>query len=142
MGQILGTCDELTDVGKSVYELIQKGIPTEKIGGYSPADIYATVVKSAVVTVGQTFESIEKYSADGSFDFGDAGATAIDSAMEGFYQISELGPNDAVFGFVDALTGGNGEQDMSYAEKAAEGYKILADEAGKAIGKLWLDLFG
>lgn len=142
IGRILGTGDELTDIGKSVYELIQKGTPTEKIGGYSAADIYAAVVKSAVATVGQTFESIEKYSADGNFDFGDAGATAIDSAMEGFYKISELGPNDAVFGFIDALTGGNGEQDMSYAEKAAEGYKILANEAGKAIGKLWLDLFG
>lgn len=144
IGQILGTGDEAADIWKSVMKFIQTGTSVDKIGVYSAVDIYTSVIKSGFMTVSQTFDSIEKYSTDGSWDLGDTGATGIDSTMAGLYGISHtltFGADDLVFGFIDNLTGGNGNQDMSYFEKAAEGYKILADELGKKIGNLWIDLF-
>lgn len=145
ISQILGTGDEAADIWKSVMKFIQTGTSVEKVGVYSAVDIYTSVIKSGFMAVSQAFDSVDKYSADGSWDLGDTGATGIDSAMAGLYGISHtltFGADDLVFGFIDNLTGGNGNQDMSYFEKAAEGYKILADELGKKIGNLWIDLFG
>ena len=63
--------------------------------------------------------------------------------MAGIYGISHsltLGFDDLIFGAIDNATGGNRTADMSYFEKAAEGYKILANKCGEAIGNWWVGL--
>ena len=63
--------------------------------------------------------------------------------MAGLYGLSHsltLGLDDVIFGAIDRATGGNGTSDMSYFEKAAEGYKILAKNIGTSIGNWWVNL--
>lgn len=45
-----------------------------------------------------------------------------------------------MFGWVDKAAGGDGNPEMSYYEMAAEGYKILGEKVGHAIGKWWISL--
>lgn len=135
-------------VAKSGYELKHigdvKSLANIKAGPWSALDVYGAVINAGIQTVSQGFRSHEKYSADGQWDMGDTGATGIDISMAGVYGLSHsltLGLDDLVFGVIDNATGGNGTDDMSYYEKAAEGYKILANECGDAIANWWTSLF-
>lgn len=142
------------DCGKDVFSVIKSGYALKHIGDaqslakikagvWSALNVYSAVGDSLVRSVSQGFRSHEKYSADGQWDLGDTGATGVDIAMAGIYGISHsltLGLDDLIFGAIDRATGGNGNSDMSYFEKAAEGYKFLAKKCGEAIGNWWLKL--
>ena len=131
-------------VVKSSYELKNldnvKSLTNIKAGVWSAADVYIALANSGLNVVEQGFRSHEKYFADGQWDIQDTGATGIDISMAGLYGISHsltLGFDDIIFGIVDSASGGNGTSEMSYVEKAAEGYKILAEQLGNKLGN-WI----
>lgn len=137
----------LIDVVNSGYELKHigdvKSLSNLKAGPWSALDVYAAIGNAGVGAIAQGFRSYERYSADGKWDLGDTGATGIDISMAGLYGISHsltLGLDDYIFGAIDKMTGGNGTDDMSYIEKAAEGYKILAKKCGEGIANWWNNL--
>ncbi len=136
------------DCGKDVISTIKSGYTLKhikdvasladvKAGVWSALSVYTAIGEAGVSTVSQAFRSIEKYASDGSWDVGDTGATGIDISVAGIYGLSHsltLGLDDLIFGWVDKMSGGDENDDLSYAEKAAEGYKIMAEKAGEAIG--------
>ena len=120
-----------------------KSLSEIKAGPWSALNIYSAIGEAGIQSISQGFRSHEKYYADGQGDMGDTGATGIDISMAGIYGISHsltLGFDDLIFGAIDNATGGNRTADMSYFEKAAEGYKILANKCGEAIGNWWVGL--
>lgn len=138
---------DILSVIKSGYELKHigdvKSLSEIKAGPWSALNIYTAIGEASIESISQGFRSHEKYYADGQWDMGDTGATGIDISMAGIYGISHsltLGLDNLIFGAIDSATGGNGTTDMSYFEKAAEGYKILASKCGEAIGNWWINL--
>ena len=120
-----------------------KSLADIKAGPWSAMNVYTAIGNAALQSVSQGIRSHEKYYADGTWDLGDTGVTAIDVSMAGIYGLSHsltLGLDDLIFGAIDGATGGNGNTDMTYYEKAAEGYKILASKCGEAIGDWWVNL--
>ena len=135
----IDTGKDFLSVAKSSYELGH----ISEAGPWNALGIYKAIGEAAINSVEQGFRSVERYSADGKWDVGDTGATGIDISMAGLYGLSHsltLGLDDLIFGAIDKATGGNGTTDMSYFEKAAEGYKILAKNIGTSIGNWWLNL--
>ena len=142
------------DCGKDLLSVISSGYSLKHIGDvksltemkagpWNALGIYSAIGEAGIQSVSQGFRSFEKYYTDGQWDLGDTGATGIDISMAGIYGISHsltLGFDDLIFGAIDSATGGNGTADMSYFEKAAEGYKILANKCGEAIGNWWINL--
>lgn len=142
------------DCGKDVVSVIQSGyvlkhigdvksLANEKGGLWNALSVYAAIANSGIRSASQGFRSYEKYSADGNWDLGDTGATGIDISMAGIYGLSHsltFGLDDLIFGVIDSVTGGDGNSEMSYFEKAAEGWKIVADRAGEALGNWWRNL--
>ena len=91
----------------------------------------------------QGFKSHERYYADGKWDLGDTGATGIDISIAGLYGLTHsltFGLDDKIFGWVDEISGGDKHPEMSYVEKAAEGYKILGEKIGDSIASWWNNL--
>ena len=145
---------DYVDCGKDMLSVIKSGYALKHIGDvkslseikagpWSALNIYSAIGEAGIQSISQGFRSHEKYYADGQWDMGDTGATGIDISMAGIYGISHsltLGFDDLIFGVIDNATGGNGTADMSYFEKAAEGYKILANKCGEAIGNWWIGL--
>lgn len=145
---------DYVDCGKDVLSVIGSGYKLKhindvksladiKAGLWSALSIYTAIGEAGIKVVSEGFRSHEEYYADGQWSAEDTGATGIDVAMAGIYGISHsltLGLDDLIFGLVDRASGGNGTSEMSYFEKAAEGYKILANRCGEAIGNWWLDL--
>lgn len=145
---------DYVDCGKDMFSVIKSGYALKHIGDvkslseikaglWSALNIYSAIGEAGIQSISQGFRSHEKYYADGQWDMGDTGATGIDISMAGIYGISHsltLGFDDLIFGAIDNATGGNGSSDMSYYEKAAEGYKILANKCGEIIGNWWIDL--
>lgn len=145
---------DYVDCGKDLLSVISSGyslkhigdvksLTETKAGPWNALSIYSAIGNAGIRSISQGFRSVEKYSADGQWDVGDTGATGIDISMAGIYGISHsltLGLDDLIFGAIDSATGGNGTTDMSYFEKAAEGYKILANKCGESIGNWWIDL--
>lgn len=145
---------DYVDCGKDMLSVIKSGYVLKHIGDvkslseikagpWSALNIYSAIGEAGIQSISQGFRSHEKYYADGQWDIGDTGATGIDISMAGIYGISHsltLGFDDLIFGAIDNATGGNGTADMNYFEKAAEGYKILANKCGEAIGNWWIGL--
>ena len=145
---------DYVDCGKDMLSVIKSGYALKHIGDvkslseikagpWSALNIYSAIGEAGIQSISQGFRSHEKYYADGQWDMGDTGATGIDISMAGIYGISHiltLGFDDLIFGAIENATGGNGATDMSYFEKAAEGYKILANKCGEAIGNWWIGL--
>ena len=145
---------DYVDCGKDMLSVIKSGYALKHIGDvkslseikagpWSALNIYSAIGEAGIQSISQGFRSHEKYYADGQWDIGDTGATGIDISMAGIYGISHsltLGFDDLIFGAIDNATGGDGTADMSYFEKAAEGYKILANKCGEAIGNWWIGL--
>lgn len=142
------------DCGKDILLIMESGYELKHIGDiksladikagpWSAMNVYTAIGNAALQSVSQGIRSHEKYYADGTWDLGDTGVTAIDVSMAGIYGLSHsltLGLDDLIFGAIDGATGGNGNTDMTYYEKAAEGYKILASKCGEAIGDWWVNL--
>ena len=143
IGEIIGTGDEAVEIGEGVVELLyigENGVNiTTKSGVYSALNIYGAICESGVATISQAFKSIEKYSSDGVWSLTDTAETGIDIAVAGIYELGHaltFGADDLIYGL--ELSGGNGNADMSYAEKAAEGLKIGARKVGEMIGNWWI----
>lgn len=133
--------------GKDVVSIINSGyglkhigdaksLTAVKVGVWNALSLYAAIGKAGFEAVSQGFRSFEKYYADGSWDMGDTGATGIDISLAGIYGICHsltFGLDDLIFRAVDAGSGGDGTKDMSYFEKAAEGYKIMAEDIANTI---------
>ncbi len=145
---------DYVDCGKDMLTIIKSGYGLKHIGDaksllkvkagpWNAFSVYTAIGDAGVRVVSQGFRSHEKYYADGKWDLGDTGATGIDIGMAGIYGISHsltFGLDDLIFGAIDKATGGNGTSDMTYYEKAAAGYKILAQKCGEAIGNWWTKL--
>ena len=128
------------DSGKSVFSVIESSYALKhlkdansliniKAGPWSAMDVYKAITEAGIESGEQLFRSIEKYSSDGKWDFNDTGATGVDVAIAGIHGIGHGftdGVDELIYTVVDTISGGNGNSDMSYTEKAAEGYKILA----------------
>ncbi|MEE1195387.1 MAG: hypothetical protein UHS54_00675 [Lachnospiraceae bacterium] len=145
---------DYTDCGKDILSIISSGYELKNIGNvkslaemkagpWNALGIYSAIGEAGIQSISQGFRSHEKYYSDGQWDLGDTGATGIDISMAGIYSLSHKltgGLDDLIYGVIDSATGGDGNSDMSYYEKAAEGYKILANRCGEAIGNWWLNL--
>lgn len=141
-GEYVGTADNLVEMIEDSMKMILGGdhALTNKEGVYSPLSIYTAIAKGGVETISQALSSIDRYFADGNWSAGDTGATGIDASLAGLYGITHaltFGLDDAIFGTVEKICGGSTNDDLTYAQKAAEGYKILANEMGKAIANWW-----
>lgn len=144
LADYLNCGEDVTEVGEAFYELFKFGQDNNwaeiKEGPWSVLKIYSAIGTAGANFVSQILRSYDKYSADGKFNVGDASSTGIDSALSGLSGLSHIltfGLDEVIYSAVDKATGGNGTSDMSYIEKAAEGYKILADKAGKALADWW-----
>ena len=136
LGQkITGLSDVLqgaTVLGKKVhtFNLARQGISAIKVDGvHTNADIYCALILSGIEGVAQTFRSVEQYSADGNYTSQELGFTMIDTGFAMLYKISHtltFGLDDLIIGTVDKALGGDGNSKMSYAEKAAQGFKNLS----------------
>ena len=126
IGNLLGNGVELTDVGKSFYDLIHVGEDIES-GIYTPQSIYAATAKAYISSLSQGFKSYEKYSADGAWDLRDTGATGIEASVAGLGAIVSA----LTFGLVsDKTTGVSAEQFSESLEKAADD---IGTQSGKYI---------
>lgn len=145
-----GCGSDIVTTIKSAYKLdhlseLKSLSKTEAFSNMVDLYIYGAIAEAGISTVSQGIRSYETYSADGVWDAGDTGATGIDISTAGIYGLSHaltFGLDDVIFGFVDSASGGDGTDTMSYAQKAAEGYKILAENIGNAIGNWWAGLTG
>ena len=133
--RITGLSDVLqgaTVLGKKVhtFNLARQGISAIKVDGvHTNADIYCALILSGIEGVAQTFRSVEQYSADGNYTSQELGFTMIDTGFAMLYKISHtltFGLDDLIIGTVDKALGGDGNTKMSYAEKAAQGFKNLS----------------
>lgn len=116
---------------KSVYNLEHLGETLAKKGPYTAAGLYATLADTICSTFSRTIKSVEKYSEDGSFDFGDWGATMIDASTEGLCSIL----SGLTFGIPEKVFGLD-------AEKISKSLNDWAAGVGKAIGNFILDITG
>lgn len=146
---------DYVDCGKDMISVLSSGYSLKHIGDtksllgakagpWNAVNVYSAIGEAGLQAISQGFRSHEKYYMDGKWDLGDTGATGVDISMAGIYGLSHsltLGLDDIIFGAVDSATGGDGTETMSYYEKAAEGYKFLANECAKAIGNWWTGLF-
>ncbi len=144
----IGCGKDVLSIVKSGYQLKHikdvESLANLKAGPWSALGVYSAIGDAGIRVIEQGFRSHEKYYADNKWDLGDTGATCIDISLAGLYGISHtltLGFDDFIFGAIDKATGGNGNQDMSYIEKSAEGWKILANNIGKGIGEWWKKTF-
>lgn len=108
---------------------------TTRNGLWTPLDVYSAICEATVRSGAQLIRSVGKYSKDGNWDLNDTAETALDVSMAGIYGISHslsFGADDLIFGTIDKWTGGT-HPEMSYIEKAAEGYKIFARRQAEKI---------
>ncbi|MDO4633115.1 MAG: hypothetical protein Q4B01_04590 [Eubacteriales bacterium] len=140
--------DEVFDLGSAAYKFFNTddtlNLSTRQAGPWSPLTVWKAVFNGGKDTASQTFRSIEKYYEDHAWTMQDTAATGIDSSTAGIYSITHtlsFGLDDILYYGIDRATGGNGTKDMSYAQKAAEGYKILGDRIGKELGGWWAHTF-
>lgn len=137
-----GGKDVVSIIG-SAYELKHIKDVTSMAGPWNPAKIYSAIGEAGVNVLQQGFKSHERYYADGKWDLGDTGATGIDISIAGLYGLTHsltFGLDDKIFGWVDEISGGDKHPEMSYVEKAAEGYKILGEKIGDSIASWWNNL--
>ena len=159
VGSIVATTDGITNderdnIVKDVFsvsgEFAKLVVPATKA---LPMEINLVVATASALYMGsvQMQKSLEKYAADGSITLTDLRDAKIDSAMVGLDEFASkmtFGVSDIYFKWLDKKTGGNTYSNMTYIEKAAEGYKILfnyigeqsvnlAKNIGSAIGNWW-----
>lgn len=130
----------IQDAKSFLMNIKEKNLLTEKKGPWSALDLYMATGEGITKAVSQGLRSHEKYMADGQWALEDTGATGIDLSIAGIYGMSHslsAGLDDVIYSTVDRWTGGNGNSDMSYYEKSAEGWKIMANKCGENIAKWW-----
>lgn len=162
VGSIVATTDGITDterdnIVKDVFsvggEFAKLVVPATKA---LPVEINLVVATASALYMGsvQMQKSLEKYSADGFLTLTDLRDAKIDSAMVGLDEFASkmtFGASNVFLNWVDKKTGGSSYENMTYIEKAAEGYKILfnyigdqsvklAKNIGSAIGNWWTQL--
>ena len=107
-----------------------------KAGPWSALNIYSAIGEAGIQSISQGFAAT-KILCRWSVGYGRYWRYR-NRYFHGWYLWNQhsltLGFDDLIFGAIDNATGGNGTADMSYFEKAAEGYKILANKCGEAIG--------
>lgn len=130
-------------IGTSVYKLQhigdKKALSNLKEGPWSALSVYEALGEAGIKFYTQYLKSYEKYSADGVFDgmdIGEAGIDAVFAGTKGLVHRLSFGTDDIVFTIVDRISGGDGKDELNFAEKAAEGYKIMARTLGDEIGCL------
>lgn len=116
IASVLDAQSEGIDVVKSVYEY--QHLADKSTGLYTAAGLWATFAETITNSASQLVTSISTYSADGSWDWGDTGATGVEIAVSGLSaMISGL-----TFGIISPETFGTTTEDISSAiENWAEG---------------------
>lgn len=138
----IGSLDNVVSIGTAVYDLKHIGgsanLSNTKAGFWKNSNVYGAIATATIESAAQGIRSHEKYYADGKWDLGDTGAIGIDISIAGIYGIGHeltLGLDNFIYAAVDSWSGGNGTDDMSYIEKAAEGYKMLGQYITDAIAE-------
>lgn len=132
--------DVISDIYKSTHLNDTNSLFEIKSGVWSAGKLYEAIAKGGVDAVSQGIKSVDKYLSDGKWDAVDTGATGIDISLAGLNVVVHTltyGMDTFVYSAVDILSGGNGNSDMGYVEKAAEGYKMFAKYIGSKIGNLF-----
>ena len=162
VGSIVATTDGITDkerdnIVKDIFsvsgEFSKLVMPATKA---TSMEINLVVATESALYTGrvQMQKSIEKYSSDGFLTLIDLRDAKIDFAMVGLDEFAgkmTFSTSDVFFNWLDKKTGGSSYSDMTYIEKAAEGYKILynyigdqsiklAKNIGSAIGNWWTQI--
>lgn len=134
---------ETISLGTAAYKFQhiddEKALSNMREGLWSALDIYEALGEAGIKFYTQYLRSYEKYSADGVFDgmdIGEAGVDAVFAGIKGLAHRLSFGADDVIFTIVDIATGGDGKSELNFAEKAAEGYKIIARTIGDEIGGL------
>lgn len=141
---------DAVSVVKSAYKVenfssLKSLTKTEKFSIGLDLYIYGAIADAAISTVSQGIRSYETYYADGVWDANDTAALGVDVSMAGIYALSHklsFGLDDVIFGIVDTATGGDGTDDLSYAEKAAEGWKIIGQNIADSVADWCSNLIG
>ena len=145
---------DYVDCGKDILTIVNAdyslkhigdttSLAKKKAGLWSALDIYIALGKSGIEMLSQGIRSVGEYSSDGQWDLNDTGATGIDISMAGIYAIAHnltFGLDDLLFEKIISISGGNKPADMNYMQMAAEGYKVIASDIGKAIGNFYIKL--
>lgn len=144
LASVIATTDGIQDsekgqIGKSLIktagEYIKIIAPGMK-GHFGPITLCVAVTTSLYMGGVQYQNSIEKYSADGYLSLQDKRDAGIDSIMVSLKEFTSkmtCGVDDMLFGWLDQATGGSKYSNLSYPEKAAEGYKILFNYIDKKV---------
>lgn len=113
IGEIIGTGDGIVDIWSNAEKLIHVGDTSTNVttsnGVYSPLAKYSAIAKGYISALSQGFSSYEKYSADGVWDVGDTGATAIELSTAGLYSMIK----SLSFGLFSEETTGISASDIS-----------------------------
>lgn len=134
---------EADEVVRNVFNVAGEAIklfaPDNFTKPFGKMDVGIAVAMSVYMGTVQFGRSIEKYSADGYVSAVDVRDASIDSTMVSLYEFTHKltrGMDDIFFGWVDKISGGDPYSELSYAEKAAEGYKILFNYIGEKSATL------
>lgn len=122
IGDYVDAGGEAADLFKNILDVKNLGKVTE-----SSAGKYAIVVESFCSCFSQGVKSYGKYSADGTYDVGDIGATCVDASVEG------------LFSFVKGLTRGVVSEDTLGVspEEVSESMKGWAADRGNDVAQ-WI----
>lgn len=127
---IAGQAGELIDAGSNMGDLIESLADLHNPASdavYSPTKFYTTIYESYADAIGQALKSYENYSADGTWDLGDSGATGIETGVAGLYKMAEC----LTFGLVSEDTTGVSAADISNSLETWAGG--VGQEAGQYI---------
>ena len=159
-GSIIATTDGINDkerdnIVKDLFsvsgEFAKLIIPTAKA---TSMEINLVVATASALYMGdvQMQKSLEQSPANGVLylmpNFLSAKIDSVTVSLDEFARKMTLSASDVFLNWLDEKTGGNAYSDMTYAEKAAEGYKILhrrlligsitlANNISNAIGNWW-----
>ncbi len=135
--------DEREEVVKSTISLTAEVIRSVYPGQLNPfgaVDLFEATAIGLYMGGVQSKKSLEQYSVDGELSLIDKRDIAIDTALTSMYEFTHTfthGLDDAFFGFVENVTAKitgttvDNYSGLNYAQKAAEGYKILFNAIGQ-----------
>ncbi|MCD7716106.1 MAG: hypothetical protein LUI39_06615 [Lachnospiraceae bacterium] len=128
ISSVIDAISESVGVEKSIYEL--QNVGTKSSGIYSETGVWATFATTIFSSISQLVKSVDNYSSDGSWDWGDTGATGVEVAISGLSTII----SGLTFGIISPETFGTSTEEIS------EGIENWANDVGTSLGNFLNDL--
>lgn len=138
-GDLVSTSGKVSDLSFDIYKIAQgeSALFQDKVGIWTPVDIYKALVKAGADVTGEAIRTIEKNNADNKWDSNDTADTLIRTSVTGLYSIVHtlsFGLDEAVYNGIVAVTGN--KSDMPYLERLISGIEKGAVQAGQYLYNL------